>query len=142
MKINKITAITVTIIVTLTLAFIVIFWSIYKKIETAAVPESEAPQGIEIKEDESKGYAIPENAIPTEADIENRINKDKERNSIAEQAQAARRSAREKVTPITAEEPVGQPKKPAEAIPVKKEVKFPTYEERKAQESQSGTVSY
>ena len=141
MKKNKIVTIAIAIIIMLISAFIIIFWAIHKNIETTSVPE-EVPQAIEIDKEKSGSYAIPDNAIPTEADIENRINKDKERSAIAEQAQAERRSARNKASSFTAIEPAGQPKDPAEAIPVKKELKFPTHEEREALESKSGNVSF
>jgi len=131
----------IIVIFALTFIFTLLFWSIYKKIETTAETGS-LSQRIETKGPEMP-YTIPENAIPAKSDIEERINKNKEKAAALETAIAKTAIVLEtQGTENQIQSNATQDTSNASNLPPKKEVKFPTAEERKKVEAQTGIIAY
>jgi hypothetical protein len=90
-------------------------------------------------------YAIPENAIPGEREIQAQIDNSKAVVSALQKAPAARtRTEKPDLTEPAAEEPAppAAPKaKSGSYLPPKEEVRFPTFEERRKTESRGGFVT-
>lgn len=116
-------------------------------------PKERAPQIAEgqvpAKEGPYLNYAIPANAIPTVQDIEANMKKTEENkrlyNEVQGQIEKEKAISTEKeiaaVEEVVTASPKEKPQQKSVVLPQKKEVAFPTYEERQKTESR-GIVTY
>lgn len=116
-------------------------------------PKESAPQTaqapVPTKEEPSLNYAIPANTIPTVQDIEANMKKTEETkrlyNEVQGQIESEKAVSPEKeiaqVEEIVTASPKEKPQQKSVILPKKKEVAFPTYEERQKTESM-GIVTY
>lgn len=139
MKMNKSTAF--VIIMALILCAYVFVLLIYAR-KAPVPPEEEEPAEVV---EEPRIYSIPENVIPPVKEIEKAIKKTREEKEEEE------RELKHKITAAllyseNQRKPEEKDKSPKPqttvVIPTKKEVKFPTYEERKASNSQGSVCVY
>lgn len=114
-------------------------WAVFKKAVGPALPVPETGQRPESAAGSRPSYTIPGNVIPTVSEIEGSIKKRTER-TVAVKKALLRKIERHRETQVAPEsEPAADGRRP---IPEKKEVVFPTYEERKAAESRTGFIAY
>ncbi len=116
-----------------------VFWSIIQKIDTVTLPPNAA------QPEEGGVTPLPENAIPTIRNIEERIDLNREVQKAVEKA--AQMPSRVKVeggeeARIESPTPKETSNNTADGIPPKQEFRFPTHEEREASESQTGILAY
>lgn len=135
----------ITVMITVTTILIFIFLTIYKRGEIG--PYNKTPEEAEIEEIVTS-YDIPDNAIPTQAEIQEAIQKNKETASFAKEKAVEKKPPVRQISQVSEPEPVpgavGEAKKISAyaPLPAKKEVRFPTFTERKSRESSSSIAAY
>jgi|GEM_PF-2714040 len=141
-----IAALIVLMIVIIVSLYLFFLWALGRNTEMRDAPKSADAE--KIAESEEARYSIPANAIPSADEIERSIVDDEKKSEDTKKIQqqilkkTAGREEERKISPAQgAKEPSGAPEI-AVKIPQKKEVVFPTYEERKANESKTGYVAY
>ena len=141
MKMNK--SIVFVIIMALILSAYIFFTLIIYARKTPAPYKEEGPAEIA---QAPQIYSIPENAIPTVKEIEGTIEKTRKEKEEREGTIKQKRTAAPRLYSENQQEPEEKDKPPkpqtTAVIPKKKEVKFPTYEERKASKSQGSICVY
>lgn len=132
---------TLAIIIILMSAFLALYLYLYK-ITTSPAPIMSEQHEANVY---GPGYALPENAIPKESAIETAIaGKADRRKAAQESVKAAAKKGGALKTEESVAKPAVEPAPPKETggLPIKKEVVFPTYEERRAEEARTGAVAY